>query len=230
MNSESWSDFWRNHGSRKQVADEQTQVLRTSNGQPISQELWRFTLQEIDRVFPVGNDDEVLDLCCGNGLFAAHFGMRCKRVQAVDVSPDLLEAVKRRNMPNVSALCMDVRDAQFEDASFSRIFLYAGIQYFDYRETVLLFRKVSRWLRPGGLLFVGDIPDLAKLWHFYNTPERQALYFDNVVAGRDVVGTWFGGNWLCCLAQASGFPRAEVLPQHPDLIYAHFRFDLLVTR
>ncbi|MFZ1689151.1 MAG: class I SAM-dependent methyltransferase [Flavobacteriales bacterium] len=230
MSDDRWLEFWRDHGRGTRGADEQTQVLRTLNKEPITEQRWRFTLQTLDKVYPVGADDDVLDLCCGNGLFTAHFAPKCRSVTAVDISPDLLHTLQHRGLPNVTTQCVDMRTADFPEGAFSRILLYAGLQYIDHAECIALFRRMARWLRPGGLLFVGDIPDRSRLWAFYNTPERQALYFDNLIAGRDVIGTWFDGEWLQPLCASSGFARTEVLAQDPELICAHFRFDLLVTR
>ncbi|MEK6806990.1 MAG: class I SAM-dependent methyltransferase [Pseudomonadota bacterium] len=230
MSDDRWLEFWRRHGRESQATDVQSQVLRTSNKVPISNEQWQLTLAEIDRRFPVGSEDDLLDLCCGNGLLTAHFAPVCRRVVALDISPDLLATLAARGFQNVSTQCMDLRDADFPEGMFSRILIYAGLQYIDHAEAVVLLRKACRWLRPGGVLFAGDIPDRLRLWSFYNTPERRKLYFDNLVAGRDVVGTWFDAHWLEYLSLSAGFASAERIDQHPNLIYAHFRFDLIARR
>lgn len=230
MSTEYWLEYWKKHGRASIQKDEQTQVLRTFNKQPITPERWQLTLDYLDTQFPVGATDDVLDLCAGNGLFTSHLAPRCRSVTAVDISEDLLAVLDQKKRPNVKTLQSDIRKLSFEESSFSRILLYAGIQYLSEGETVVLFRQISNWLKPGGLLFVGDIPDLGKLWSFYNTPERQALYFDNKVSGRDVVGTWFDASWLLRLAESTGFQEANIIEQPSEQIYAHFRFDLRAQR
>lgn len=230
MSTEYWLEFWKKHGCSSTQADEQTQVLRTFNKQPIEPERWQLTLDYLDAQFPVGASDDVLDLCSGNGLLTAHFAPRCRSITAVDISSELLINLEQRKLTNVNTLQSDIRRLRFEAESFSRILLYAGIQYLSEGEAVMLFREMFRWLKPGGLLFVGDIPDRGRLWKFYNTPERLALYFDNQISGQDVVGTWFDKSWLIHLAESTGFPQANVIQQPPEQIYAHFRFDLKVQR
>lgn len=230
MSGDRWLEFWREHGRNSRTADEQSQVLRTYNKAPINAERWAFTLEELERVFPVSEDDDVLDLCCGNGLFTAYFAPHSKAVTAVDISQDLLDALDRRKLGNVTTHCSDMRDADFPDGSFSRILLYAALQYIDEKESVELLGRMARWLRPGGLLFIGDIPDRKRMWSFYNTEERRSLYFENLALGREVVGTWFEADWLRNLSLHCGFDKCEELAQHPDLIYAHFRFDMLLTK
>jgi SAM-dependent methyltransferase len=230
VSTDRWLDFWRAHGRTAASADPQTQVLRTFNKQPIETERWQETLVYVDKLFPVGPVDDVLDLCCGNGLFSSHFAHRARTVTAVDISPDLLANLAQRALHNVTTLCSDVREICFADASFSRIWLYAAIQYFSEGEIVLLIRNMLHWLRPEGLLFIGDVPDRTRLWGFYDTPERRSKYFDNCVKDQDVVGTWFDPLWLRYLAESAGFRNAETIPQPPRQIYAHFRFDMRAQR
>ena len=230
MSKNRWVDFWRAHGRTAASADLQTQVLRTFNKQPIEMERWQETLVYVDKLFPISPIDDVLDLCCGNGLFSSHFAERARTVIAVDISSDLLAKLARRFLHNVTTLCADVREAHFADAAFSRIWIYAGIQYLSEREVVLLFQNMLRWLRPEGLLFIGDVPDRARLWAFYDTPQRRSQYFDNYAKDQDVVGTWFDPLWLRYLAESIGFRNAETIPQPAGQIYAHFRFDMMAHR
>jgi SAM-dependent methyltransferase len=230
MSTDRWIEFWQAYGRSTSNGDEQTHVLRTRNRQPIEAERWRFTLEDLDSKFPVGPEDDLLDLCCGNGLFTRHFAQRCSSVVAVDISVDLLRSLKRLCLPHVKPLHGDIRSLGFAKGAFSRVLLYAGVQYLSEGETVALFRDIFSWLRPAGVLFVGDVPDRNRLWCFYDTPERRALYFDSRITDRDVVGTWYDAEWLVRLAESTGFRQAKPLPQPPELIYTHFRFDLKVIR
>ena len=130
MSSERWLDFWRAHGRSAADHDPQTQVLRTFNRQPIAPERWQDTLVYLDRLFPVGPVDDVLELCCGNGLFSAHFARRGRTITAVDISQDLLDKLVRRpsRTSRRFAPMSAKRDSQ---KRFSRILLYAGRQYFS---------------------------------------------------------------------------------------------------
>jgi len=230
MKYDRWAEYWSKYGREGMSKNEQEQVLRTYNKKPISPEKWQFTLDDLDAKFPVGRDDDLLDLCCGNGLFASYYARKCRSVIGVDINANLLKVLERRCLNNVKTVLADIREAHFSDGIFSRILFYAGIQYITEGETVSLFRNLAKWLRPGGLLFVGDVPDRSLLWAFYDTPEREKLYFDNCVTGTDVVGTWFDRNWLETLARHAGFNSAEALSQDPNLIYARFRFDLICRR
>ena len=73
MNDNYWVEFWKNYANDVSEKDEQSQVLRTIDKKPITEELWEFTLSKIDDVFNVLRGDNVLDLCCGNGLLSKHY-------------------------------------------------------------------------------------------------------------------------------------------------------------
>ncbi len=228
--SSHWIDFWKKQGRATQDADEQTQVLRTSNKIPIESPLWEFTLRGIEKNVQVGPGDTLLELCCGNGLISRHFAAVCSHVTAVDVSSDLLAPLKESVHQNIRAIASDVRDIEFEAESFSRVIIYAGIQYFTLSETIVLFEKIYRWLIPGGIFFLGDVPDSRKRWAFYDSVERESVYFDNAKENKDIIGTWFDPELLEKLATYAGFGGSEFFEQHKDLIYSHFRFDYRFTK
>jgi SAM-dependent methyltransferase len=230
MNKDRWVEFYIAHGKTVRDADPQTQVLRTINKQPVSAECWQATLDDVDTKFPVGADDDVLDLACGNGLLTAHLAPRCRSVTSVDISPDLLAALERQKLPNVKTACGDMRTVAFRDGSFSRVLLYACLQHLSEAETIPLVLNAFRWLRPGGLLLIGDVLDFNRLWSFYNTPARQAVYFEACAKEQDPLGTWFDGPWLVRLATHAGFTGAQWLQQGTPQMGAHYRGDLVARR
>lgn len=229
MENKEWVNFWVEYGKQAQSKDPQTQVLRTINKLPIEKEKWEFCLEYIEGQLEVNASDDILDLCCGNGLISQRLSPKCNSVVAVDVSEDLLHGIDVKKYPNIKPICSDIRKLDFKEGAFSKIIIYAAIQYLSLKETVLLFENVKKWLRPGGIFFIGDIPDHSKRWTFFNSKEREAVYFNTVKEEADIVGTWFDSEWLKKLADYSGFKQAELIEQHPDMIYYFFRFDMKIT-
>lgn len=223
MKDNYWVDFWKNYTANNKENDEQSQVLRTLNKKPISNELWGFTLNEIDKNFIVSENDSVLDLCSGNGLLSKHFVAKGAKVTAVDVSDELLKNLI--DTPNVKTISSDIRLLDFNDNTFDKIIIYAGIQYLTNKEVVALIKKMHRWLKPIGELYIGDIPNSNKLWAFYNNEKRQEVYFNNLLEGKSIVGNWFEKEWFDKLTNYIGFSNGEFFPQNEKLIYANFRFD-----
>ncbi len=224
MTNDYWTTFWQTHARTSAMADPQTQVLRTLKQKPIQEAEWHSTLSYIISQLDLSPEHDTLDLCGGNGLVASEIAAHCHQVTVVDISPELLQAAsKRRN--NIDILTADMRTVEFPTAHFDRIVCYAALQYLTLAETTNLFENLHRWLKPGGVLFVGDIPDVDRQWNFFNTTERRQAYSKNLKAGRPIVGTWFDSSWLSHLASSVGFSSQECLPQPDDHIYSWFRFD-----
>lgn len=223
--SDYWIEFWKKHGELSLGKDEQTQVLRTLNKKPISPNQWNFTLASVEKHFKVEPQDKILDLGCGNGLFTKFFSPRCEHLTAVDISKELLDKLDTEKYPNVEPILSDIRNIDFAENRFSKVIIYAAIQYLTYQETVLLFEKIYKWLMPGGIFFIGDIPDYRKKWEFYNSEDRQKVYFDKIKRGEPLIGTWYDPEFFDKLGLYSGFSKWEFIPQESGLIYSGIRFD-----
>lgn len=225
-----WIDFWRGHGEKTKESNEQVQVLRTINKQPIDPQKWDLTIQHIKEQLEIKKDDDVLELCSGNGLITKALSPLCKSVVAVDVSEDLLAGISAAGYSNVETVCSDIRKLDLQDRTFSKIIIYAGLQYFTYAETVALFENMYKWLRPGGILYIGDIPDTEKLWTFFNTPERETVYFNTVKEEKDIIGTWFERTWLEKLSKFTGYKKSVVVEQRDFMICSFFRYDMKLIK
>jgi ubiquinone/menaquinone biosynthesis C-methylase UbiE len=223
-----WVYFW-NHNSIIDEENMQKQVGRTINKVPINTDLWEITVSEIIKTIALNSNDEIIDLCSGNGLLSLPFAERCKYVTAVDISKKLLDKIDMIQYPNITKKEADVRSIQFETGSFSKAVLYFALQHFTERETILLFKSVYNWLKPDGLFFVGDILDADKKFVFFKTLELQNAYFESLLAKREI-GTWFNKSFLEKLAFFIGFRKCKILEQPPFQINAHYRFDILLEK
>lgn len=229
MSREYWKDFWLSHGKKSKLEDEQFQVLRTSNKNIINAEDWSFTLDGIENV--VKNcSGNMLELCSGNGLISRHLSNQFESIECVDISMELLNRIDSVKYPMINKNAADVFEVEYLADSFDVIILYAGLQYFTYSESIILIEKIYKWLKPNGKLFLGDIPDKSKTWDFYNTDEREFVFFDNAKNNRDVIGTWFDDVFLIKLSKYIGFDTSEIIKQDERLIYSHFRFDMVLNK
>lgn len=224
-----WLDHWRRHAEATAGADPQAQVQRTWQGRPMSAEQFEAIVDWVlSRLRPEA-DCDVLDLCCGNGAITHHLARRCRQVLGVDFARTLLDQVDRGAHPNLEVLQSDIRACDFPEDSFDRVLLYAGLQYLDLPETVVLLREVRRWLRPGGRVLLGDIPDADRMWDFFDSAERRSAYFAQLAGRQPLIGTWFSPQWLTHLGRDCGFDRVEVLRQPSVFPFGHFRFELLLA-
>jgi ubiquinone/menaquinone biosynthesis C-methylase UbiE len=224
-NDDYWINFWKEQTKEVENINKHEQVLRTSNGEPISEKLWKLTLSELSSAINTKPSDDILDLCSGNGLISKYISEQVNSVIAVDVSENLLKSIDTRKYLNIKTIISDIRILEFENNKFNTIFIYAGIQYLTECETLKLFEKIYKWLKPGGILFLGDIPDRNKLWNFYNTEERKSFYFSDLKVNKNYIGTWFNRDFFENLSSYIGFKKAYLIEQHADLLNSASRYD-----
>ena len=95
--------------------------------------------------------DAVLDLGCGAGVPIAKSLATRHRVTGVDVSPEMVR-LARRNVPAGNFICADVTSISFNPSSFDAVVAICPIFHLPRGEHPEFFRRVHRWLRPGGYL------------------------------------------------------------------------------
>lgn len=116
---------------------------------------YRTWLDPILRTTPRGS--QVLDLGCGTGVPAARILSRRFRVTGVDISDVQLRRA-RRLVPGARFVRADLSEVDFPPRSFAAVISLYSIIHVPREEHRPIFRKVARWLTPGGwfLAILGD--------------------------------------------------------------------------
>ena len=229
MSKDYWKDYWSNKKPSSSLSPH-INVSRTIDGVPISDKDWKKTLEYISNLLNIKSNDNILDLCAGNGLISTGFSDKCESILAVDYSRELLNQIDNKKFSNVETQFSDVREIDFPKNSFSKIIIYFAIQHFTYSEVTNMFGKLLDWLTPSGILLIGDIPDHDRLWEFFNTSERELAYFDSLKNDTPIVGTWFSSNFFVKLSLSTGFVNPRIIKQPDFLINSHYRFDFTATK
>jgi SAM-dependent methyltransferase len=109
----------------------------------------------------------VLDLGCGNGLPTTRLLAERFAVTGVDVSAGQLEAA-RRNVPRATFLRGDLATLELPTASWDGAVALYSMSHVPRVEHAAVFRRVARWLVPGGLFLAtvgaSDGPDWTGDW------------------------------------------------------------------
>ena len=220
-----WLDYWTAHAAKAGADDPLVGVQRTKLGRPISDDDFAAIRDRAVAALELSPKHHVLDLCCGNGLFTAAIEPGCAHVVGVDFCEPLLAAARDR-APGAEFINADAREVEFPAGTFDRILVAAALQHFELAEVVRLVRRIAMLLGPGGVFLATDIPEQARMWAFFDTPEREEAHFAGLEAGASVIGTWFDRSWLVKLARHAGFRDAAAQDQPAGLPDAHYRFDL----
>jgi cyclopropane-fatty-acyl-phospholipid synthase len=103
--------------------------------------------------------DRILELGCGWGSLSLYMAQQLpnSRITAVSNSHSqrefIVETAKARGLANLEVLTCDANVLEFaESAQFDRV---VSVEMFEHmRNYQLLLRRIARWLKPGGTLFV----------------------------------------------------------------------------
>lgn len=227
------TEFWKKYWQSADILQEthaQEQVGRTINNQPIAEDRWYDTLDFIASYLMPANGDILLDLCAGNGLLSIFFAKKTNKVVAVDISADLLNKIDIVAYQNISTVQLDVLALDFPNASFDKALMYFSLQHFSLKETIGVFQKVHDVLKPSGLFYIGDIPDAARIWDFYNNKDREKAYFRSVLTQRPIIGQWFDKAFIEKGAEFAGFSDIQIISQPDYQFNSHYRFDALLKK
>jgi|LakMenE18May11ns_1017448.scaffolds.fasta_scaffold9833594_1 ubiquinone/menaquinone biosynthesis C-methylase UbiE len=225
-----WLDYWRNQ-HKVDALNPQLSVARTRNKRVISSKEWQITLDSLQKIIPNRSLGNTLDLCGGNGMFLPLLSKKSSKVTIVDVNLELLQQVDKSDNTMVKTVHSDaLKFLSKNSEKFDLIFCYAGIQYFDEREVVELFKLMYRHLNSGGMLFVGDIPDLDKRSKFLVKSNKIDDYYKSLTSDLPIIGHWFAKDWIFLLSKWAGFTEVKILKQKKKLIYSDFRFDLMAEK
>lgn len=228
--SEYWKHYWARHAASLAAGDPFRQVLRTLNGEPQTMELLQRISDRIVEELDLQPNHRVLDLCCGNGLLSAELARRCRRVIGVDFCKSLVAETPRWGQRNIAMVVGDVDEIRFLPACFDRVTVFAALQHLSEAEVARLLARLERWLRPGGVVLLTDIPDRARMWSFYDDAGRESDYFEALRGDAPILGTWFDRSWLEKAAAHVGFIEPCSVDQPEDWWFAHYRFDFLCTK
>jgi ubiquinone/menaquinone biosynthesis C-methylase UbiE len=164
----SWQSIWDNTYKSADPQDASFNIAgwRSSyDGRSISPEEMREWVDEtVKRILATG-PKRILELGCGTGLLLFRIAPSCDYYCGTDFSATALDSIRKeldRRVGDLSGIKLLQRRVDelddFVDESFDAVVLNSVIQYFpsiDYLVKVL--DRVSRLVKPGGAIFLGDV-------------------------------------------------------------------------
>ncbi|MBX2982311.1 MAG: class I SAM-dependent methyltransferase [Flavobacteriales bacterium] len=225
----SWKERY-NDPAHHATPDAQLNVGRTKGGESILPHVWSRTVDDIVQTCNINSDSVVLELCCGNGMLLGPVAKLCSEAIGVDFSAPLISELERNFGDVVTAYLADALEYECPRRDLDVILVYFSIQHFSERDALLLIERSIPWLKQGGRLFVGDVPDEAVKWDYINKPEFRKDYFTRLKSDTPKIGHWFRREFFQGLADHLPQVRVEVLDQPAHHINSDIRFDVLITK
>jgi ubiquinone/menaquinone biosynthesis C-methylase UbiE len=123
--------------------------------------------EDMVRLLPLSDSDNVLDMGCGNGnvlnmLASRHENKSCS-FTGIDISPSAIKSALKRNRKYVKnrrmkLLCQDMSKMPFDDFSFDKIYTINTVYFWENLDATMA--EIRRILKPNGLfinaLFTND--------------------------------------------------------------------------
>lgn len=225
-----WKSFWEELPGQCAEEDFFAQVGKTVSKRPISEKMFEDIVSSVTSGLQLSPADEVLDICCGNGVVTKAIADRCLRVTGVDFSKTLIDiAVRHNSKPNITYLCADAAEvAKFLSVPFDKAFMYEALQHFSKTQFSAVLEQVRIVSRKPLRFFLGSVPDRQKIWRFYNTWRRKSDYLIRKICNQEAIGHWWSRSELQTVCAAAGF-RVQFIEQPDNLHTSHYRFDALIT-
>lgn len=225
-----WKKFWNKRA--EMFSDALAKVGRGEGGAYADEQAkFKRTVDHLDQLLDLQATDTVLDVCCGNGLVADHLASKVKVWYGADFTESLVKEANEKNLPNATFIQANAFGlSKVLDQQFSKVLLHFSLQYFQRkRRCRRLLIELFKCTEKGGKVLISDIPDRAKRKSFYKTRKQKLRFHVQRLRGREDMGAFFRQHLLLALAEECGF-IGELIEQDPSLPYAHYRFDLLLTR
>ena len=106
--------------------------------------------------------ENALEIGCGTGAFARLLAKRCKRVVALDLSPEMIRAARSRStgFTNLEFQLADAVQWEFPQSHFDFVCSIATLHHVEQRELLV---KIRDSLKPNGVLVVLDLVESGSL-------------------------------------------------------------------
>ena len=227
---------WRKHWSEVEInathglAESLRQVGKTVNGQPVHSDQLNLIVESISRKLALGRNDVVVDLGCGNGVVTQRIAQRVARIAGIDLSEPLLSAARAHHTsPNSSYHVGDLAElGPLPVAGARKAYSYEVVQHLSSAETRAMLQALKEQLGCGLKIFLGSIPERARLRAFYNTPDRWSHYERRKAEGTEQIGHWWERDELIELCDELGL-ICTPYDQTAALYTSHYRFDSLIV-
>lgn len=225
-----WKAYWNDKASNSD--NPFLQVVRISSTRHVDAEAsLSIIISHIIDVLKIKNHDTLLDLCCGNGLLTNQLSSKCKYIYGIDFSSALLKTARKHNAPNVQYIEANALDftTKFKEKA-EKIMLYFSFQYFDtYSQGEKVILEMTKALKPGGVILIGDIPDRQHLWEFYNTLPDKLRYYKNKLLEKNEMGKFWSKAELDKICKDNHLVGTPI-KQPESLPYSNYRFDYRIEK
>lgn len=227
------SKYWKEVYAKTEIVgtnDLQKNVGRTVSGISVTKDIWGKTVSDIIELLAINKTMDVVELCCGNGQVIGNIADKCNKGIGVDYSDILLKQMEVNFKNRVLPIYSDVLNIAFDKETLDIVIIYFSIQHFNEKETLQLVDRSLSWLKKGGKLFIGDIPNELKKWEYMRLSSHRKDYLSRVLKGTPMIGNWFQPEFFLAMSSYFDSITIKILEQPKYQINSAYRFDVLIKK
>ena len=207
------------------------QVGKTVNKKPISREQFEILLHGIEGNLDTNANDDILDLCCGNGIITKSISCHCRTITGVDFSQTLIRVAKKYNSAkNIEYICLDVNEITtiLNGKNFDKVYMYEALQHFNERQFDRLLSGLKSLMKNRFVLFIGSVPDKQRKRYFYDTIGRKFSYIWRTLNNNEAIGKWWDKKLVKQICNKNNL-NVRFIKQSDKLYTGHYRFDMCIS-
>ena len=229
---ESYYDF--DHDKFAQLCSKEDfwgQIRRTVNGRPVDDIQIRMITEVITRQLQLNAQDNIIDLCCGNGALSNSYLYKTRKILGIDGSKHLIKIANQFFQKNckldfVCGDALDVLKSIRNPDQFTKVLCYGSFSYFDDALAKSILGKLSKDFSNVSIIFLGNLPDIKKSTEFFT---RKMPPLSDLKLHTTSIGVWRSEEQIFDLCVKSGW-NAHFSRMPDDFYGSHFRFDCTLTR
>jgi cyclopropane fatty-acyl-phospholipid synthase-like methyltransferase len=224
-----WQSYF-DEKSNKSKGSLLKQVGKTVDGKEVGDDQVQLIVENITEKLGLTSKDDVVDLCCGNGLITKFIAKHVHSIIGVDFSEGLIRNAKEHcsgtNIQYIHSDILKLNKSWFSDVN--SIYMSESLQHLTPDMFNALLNNMNE-IGSGALFFVGGIPDISKLREFYNTEDKFSYHLKCEKESRPHIGHWWDKNELKRIARKCNY-KAIFYSQDERLNTAYYRFDVLLEK
>ncbi|VAX09387.1 hypothetical protein MNBD_GAMMA26-1897 [hydrothermal vent metagenome] len=208
------NDFW-------------SQIKRTINGIPVSDKEIDMIVNQIIIQLELQNEDNVLDLGCGNAALSSRLFGFINRYIGVDFSEYLIEIANEYFRPNESVryiksdICSYVTKAANSE-EFSKVLCYGAMAYLSRNDVVATVQTLRDRFKNVERIYFGNIPNKSKAKEFFL---NRKIYKYSLDDPQSAIGVWWDPDDIVTVMKNIGFTPL-ISHMHESFYSSSYRFDL----
>jgi SAM-dependent methyltransferase len=212
------------------------QTANTVNRVPIPLSAIQQRAHRIASILQLSPQDDLVDLCCGNGLVDFELAPYVKSIVGIDFAENLIDAAQRlKQRPNIR-YCIGNVTAPLsllmgEDKLPGKFLMVSSLGYLQPWELSKILGNILQHLKGRAFQFlIAGIPNVELQAHFYDTPERVARHLENERAlpdTNDGVGRWWSAEEIETICRGRGL-SVHLTNQTADGM--DYRMDAVISK